>query len=483
MGDQKKNKSGPQPSPQALAELFEAGGIELTPKQIDLFWQLDQLLSAHSDELDLSRLKGFESVVVRHLLDSALPATMIDLPSPLLDVGTGAGFPGLPIKIMRPELHLILAESRGKKLAFLDEVIDRLGLTGVDVYPHKVTSSFNRAAAGLITRDLEPIAKTLARAIHILPQGGVAIFLKGPSADDEIHAAHGEFGDDFELADDRPYTLVGGRHRRRLVVFKRVSQGPEETGAAKPSSVREIASDRNPRFKSWLKALEPKGIKKEGLAVASGPKQVREILERFPGRVEAILDHRRDLDPEDQPARTYCLRPELFQRLDLFGAGPPLLVVGVPDLERFSDHDWPEGATVFVGFQDPANVGAVIRTAAALGAARVVLLAEAAHPFHPKSLRAAGPSVFRVPLLTGPPIADLVDLSRPVIALSSRGRPLTEIDFPKTFGLLPGLEGPGLPDSLSDLTTAAIPMTEGVESLNAAAASAIALWEWRRRAF
>ena len=66
------------------------------------------------------------------------------------------------------------------------------------------------------------------------------------------------------------------------------------------------------------------------------------------------------------------------------------------------DEPWPDGCTLFVPFQDPENVGAVIRSAAAFGVARVVLLREAAHPFHPRSSRAAGPALFQVPLQVGP---------------------------------------------------------------------------------
>ena len=68
------------------------------------------------------------------------------------------------------------------------------------------------------------------------------------------------------------------------------------------------------------------------------------------------------------------------------------------------DAPWPDGCTLFIPFQDPENVGAVIRSAAAFGVARVVLLKEAAHPFHPRSSRAAGSALFQVPLYQGPSI-------------------------------------------------------------------------------
>ncbi len=80
------------------------------------------------------------------------------------------------------------------------------------------------------------------------------------------------------------------------------------------------------------------------------------------------------------------------------------------------------GCTVFVPFQDPENVGAVIRSAAAFGAARVVLLREAAHPFLPRASRAAGPAVFQVPLQAGPALAELRVENAPLIALDMTGR-------------------------------------------------------------
>jgi tRNA G18 (ribose-2'-O)-methylase SpoU len=125
-------------------------------------------------------------------------------------------------------------------------------------------------------------------------------------------------------------------------------------------------------------------------------------------------------------------------------------------------------------------VGAVIRTAAGLGVSRVVILKEAAHPFHPKSVRVAGSSIFRVPILEGPPLKELVTSGAPLITLSPKGEDVDKYQFPSSFCLVPGLEGPGIPECLERAATLAIPMKNGVESLNAAMATGIVLYLWQR---
>jgi len=132
-----------------------------------------------------------------------------------------------------------------------------------------------------------------------------------------------------------------------------------------------------------------------------------------------------------------------------------------------------------VPFQDPENVGAVVRSAVAFDVDRIILLAESANPFHPKAVRASAGTVFSARLFQGPSLSELPhDL--PVIALSSSGQPLAQARFPESFCLLTGMEGPGLPPRWQ-ASAVAIPMAPGVESLNAAVATAIALYEWRRQ--
>lgn len=465
-----------------LVRTFRSCGLDFSEDILQKFWTYHRFLLARNDELDLTRIRSISNMVLKHYVDSALIPGLTDLPSPLLDIGTGAGFPGIPIKIIRPDLKIILAESRGKRLEFLDEACQRLGLANVEIYPHKVTSCYEGRVQGIITRDLEPVSRTLERAKGFLPLGGLVLCMKGPSAGDELEEALSRHGRDFGLKKELDYSLGQTSHRRRLLIFERATSAPSRAAKVSAGKIDEIASAANTRFKTWRKLASSQGVRKHKLALISGLRFVKEVLDDFPESCAGLLGRSPDDPLFDTPIDLprYRLRPELFREIDLFGTGPPLLLVHVPETIPWEDRDWPEGCTLFVPFQDPANVGGIVRTAAALGVARIVFLKEAAHPFHPRSLRAAGPAIFRTPFLAGPSISELEVKNAPLIALRVGGAELAAFTFPHTFGLAPGLEGPGLPDNLRDLAAVAVPMAPGVESLNAAMAAGIALYEWRR---
>lgn len=250
----------------------------------------------------------------------------------------------------------------------------------------------------------------------------------------------------------------------------------ESSPAPKP-----IQSAHNARYRGWLKLLAPKGVKREGKTLVCGPRLVDEALRDHADQVEAVIAGGEDMAfPERAPLPAQVvLPPELFRELDVFGTRRPLAVLRVPALPRWTPAEgFPAGVSVLVPFQDPENVGAVVRSAVAFGAAGVVLLREAAHPFHPKAVRSSAGAVFRVPLFTGPPVSDLVGVQG-LMALSGEGAPLAGAAFPERCGLLAGLEGPGLPSELR-AQAVAIPLAAGVESLNAAASVAVALYAWRR---
>ena len=248
--------------------------------------------------------------------------------------------------------------------------------------------------------------------------------------------------------------------------------------------LKDIDSPRNPTFRKFLKILKGEGIKKHGLAFLSGPKQVGEVFKDLPDLcVGIVVSKKHDVPKEAMPDQitVYRLGTDLFREIDAHGTKQPILLIRVDPLPEWVDKHWPSGCTLFVPFQDPSNVGAVIRSAAAFGVSRAVMLREAAHPFHHKSIRAAGSSILRVPLFEGPSIKELEKTRVPLITLSAKGKNIARYKFPNTFGLLPGLEGPGLPETLRNATPLAIPMEPGIESINAALATGIALYLWRSK--
>jgi tRNA G18 (ribose-2'-O)-methylase SpoU len=246
--------------------------------------------------------------------------------------------------------------------------------------------------------------------------------------------------------------------------------------------VREIVSHHNPTFKRLKRLLKTQGVDKYRQTLIAGRKHVIEVLRDFPRQCTGIVVSQKDSIPPEiltKDLTVYRLNPKLFREIDEVGTNHPILLVHTTPLEEWADDRWPPGCTLFVPFQDPTNVGAVIRSAVAFGVPRAVLLAESAHPFHTKSVRVAGSTLFRTELMKGPSIKQLGKTRFPLITLSPKGRDIKRFRFPPTFGLVPGVEGPGLPPEIDASTSLAVPMEAGVESLNAAMATGIALFIWR----
>ena len=467
-----------------MAGLLKSCGLNLPEAQVRKLWNYHQLLRQHNAELNLTRIHNFTNMVLKLYVDSILPGQLMKLPSPLLDLGTGPGMPGIPLKIVYPELEIVLAESRQKRVDFLRTVQESLNLKGLEIIGEKITPNFQSSMAGVITRALESIADTLERITGCLVKDGLAIFMKGPNCDPEIHEALQRFGEEYRLLQDLPYNIPNTPHQRRLVVFQRTGEPlpSKKAQAMKRHTLRKIDSEKNELFKDLKKLLGSRGIKKQQRALVAGMKQTAEILRHTPDLCEAWITPGEEFPPPpDAPEHLawFQLKPHLFQEIDVFGTESPLLLVRIHAIPRWEPQDGlPQGCTVFIPFQDPENVGAAIRSSVAFGATQVILLAECAHPYHPKSLRASGGAVLRARLREGPSLKDLPE-DLPLLALSPEGPDISEFVFPQSFGLLIGMEGPGLPE-LWKQRALAIPIHPEVESLNAATAAAIALYVWSK---
>lgn len=214
-------------TPEYMARLFADHAFPVTERQLQRFWQYYDLLRLRNAELDLTRIMGIEATVLKHFVDSALILNWFNPVGPVLDIGSGPGFPGVPLAIMRPDVPFLLAESRGKRVRFLEEVAEKLGLDNVDIFPKSVREDsplgidYGRPVGDIVTRALETIPPTLERILPFIPAGRVAVFMKGPGCDEEIKEALTRFPGIYELANDARYVLPGTDQGRRLVVFRK----------------------------------------------------------------------------------------------------------------------------------------------------------------------------------------------------------------------------------------------------------------------
>lgn len=255
-----------------------------------------------------------------------------------------------------------------------------------------------------------------------------------------------------------------------------------------PTRVTRIQSQHNETFRQLKSLLSGRGIKKAGKTLVFGEKILKDLTLNCPAIVEALIvppnfvDSTYDCDPSLRSvARCYVLSQPLFESLDIFNTRHPFALCAVPELHPWDPRDGLPGfgCSLLLPFQDPENIGSSIRSAVAFGVKQVVILKEGANPFHPKAIRASAGAVFSIRLFTGPSIKD-IPLSLPLVTLDSKGEDIDTFFFPESFGLLPGIEGPGLPYHLKNQAVR-IPATHAVESLNGSVAVAIALYVWSRR--
>jgi 16S rRNA (guanine527-N7)-methyltransferase len=169
--------------------------VSLTPAQIQAFETYRARLISERSRAALTSLKDLEAIERRHFGESlALLKALSEanaFVSPAIDIGTGAGFPGLPMKIARPELQITLLEATGKKAAFLEALVAELGLTGVTVLGARAEDAArdpaHRGAYKLaLARAVAPLRVLLELALPFLEIGGLLAAQKGSAVDREV---------------------------------------------------------------------------------------------------------------------------------------------------------------------------------------------------------------------------------------------------------------------------------------------------------
>lgn len=217
-----------------FARGIEHLGLSLEPRQRAQFERYEALLLAWNERFNLTAVRTPEGVRTRHFLDS-LSCTLAtgDLSGMrLVDVGSGAGFPGLPLKILFPQLSLVLVESVAKKGAFLNAVVSELALEDVQVISARAEAvgqdpAYRAAFDWAAARAVAPLPVLLEYLLPLCRVGGTALAQKGQQAAQELAAAQGAIavlgGGEATLL---PVPVLGEQDGGSLVTVKKLVETP-----------------------------------------------------------------------------------------------------------------------------------------------------------------------------------------------------------------------------------------------------------------
>lgn len=217
---------------------LEELNITLTDEQIEQFLQYYEMLVEKNKVMNLTGITEYEEVIQKHFLDSlSLIRVIPDIASQkltVIDLGTGAGFPGIPLKIAFPELEITLMDSLNKRILFLQEVIDALGLKKVSAVHGRAEEMASNATHRqqydlCVSRAVSNLAVLTEYCLPFVKKGGLFVSYKSADSDAEIQEgkkAISILGGKLTSVDK--FQLPDSDLRRALVCIKKVEDTPKK---------------------------------------------------------------------------------------------------------------------------------------------------------------------------------------------------------------------------------------------------------------
>jgi len=214
-------------------EVFSMLGVSLSTRQITAFKRYEEALIEWNSRFNLTAIRDIEGIRSKHFLDSLSCLLILrDGASRLIDVGTGAGFPGIPLKIVQRDLHLTLVESVGKKVEFCRYVVKLLQLENVEVIQARAEElgqnpQYREQYDWAVARAVANLPALMEYLLPLVKIGGAVVSQKGEngpaeaqSAQKAIHMLGGN------LRQLHPVALPGVAEERYLIVVDKVAATP-----------------------------------------------------------------------------------------------------------------------------------------------------------------------------------------------------------------------------------------------------------------
>lgn len=207
-------------------------GIVLEEEQIEQFYQYEKLLLIWNEKINLTAITKPEEIILKHFIDSMTIAKYIGANKKLIDVGTGAGFPGIPLKIIRKDIKITLLDSLNKRVQFLNEIIKQLKLEEIETvhgrveefgknkkYREKFDYATSRAVANLTT-----LSEYLLPLVKI---EGKCICMKGSTVKEEIDQSQKAIAIlGGKIEEIEAFQLPESDIDRHIILLRKIKQTP-----------------------------------------------------------------------------------------------------------------------------------------------------------------------------------------------------------------------------------------------------------------
>jgi 16S rRNA (guanine527-N7)-methyltransferase len=197
-------------------------GAPLAEGQAEAVGEYLALLDKWAEKINLTAVKGERERVVRLVLDSLAAAPLLGEGLRVADVGSGAGVPGLMVKIARPDLYLTLIESRRKRADFLAEVVRRLKTSGIEVFPGRAEDYKGETFDAALARAVGRAGELAMLCGPLVKPAGLILAMKGPAPEAELmedEAGISQAG--FRVKEIRRYRLPDDDVLRTIVVLEK----------------------------------------------------------------------------------------------------------------------------------------------------------------------------------------------------------------------------------------------------------------------
>jgi len=210
-----------------FVEGAKAFGIDLDERKIEAFELYLKELLKWNRKINLTAIRSEKGILLKHFLDSFSAYPYLPEHSSILDIGSGAGFPGIPLKIVQPTVALTLMDSVRKKVDFQRHIIRILDLKGVEAIHGRVQDKGILPDLGgrfdiILSRAFSDLQNLLALSLPFLKRAGKVIAMKGEVGDEEIRLLAGREGIPYRLQKTVPLILPFSSFKRTILLFEKI---------------------------------------------------------------------------------------------------------------------------------------------------------------------------------------------------------------------------------------------------------------------